>query len=71
MYHSIYVYAKTSAIYSNFTTSVITIGFNKTAYSVSEDASSVSITLSVQIGALDRDIVVTLSSMNGTAVCKF
>ena len=54
-----------------FTTSVITVGFNETAYSVSEDASSVSITLSVQIGALDRDVVVTMSSMNGTAMCKF
>ena len=52
-------------------TSVVTIGFNKTAYSVSEDASSVSITLSVQIGALDRGVVVTMSSMNGTAMCKF
>ena len=50
---------------------MVTIGFNKTAYSVSEDASSVSITLSVQIGALDRDVVVTLSSINGTAMCKF
>ena len=54
-----------------FNTSVVTIGFNKTAYSVSEDASSVSITLSVQIGALDRDVVVTMSSTNGTAMCKF
>ena len=53
------------------TTSVVTIGFNKTAYSVSEDAGSVSITLSVQIRALDRDVIVTLSSMNGTAMCKF
>ena len=50
---------------------MVTIGFNKTAYSVSEDARSVSITLSVQIGALDRDVVATLSSINGTAVCKF
>ena len=54
-----------------FTTLVVTIGFNKTAYSASEDASSVSITLSVEIGALDQDVVVTLSSINGTAVCKF
>ena len=53
-----------------FTTSVITIGFNKTAYSVSEDAGSVTIMLSVQIGALDRDGLVTLSSINGTAMCK-
>ena len=54
-----------------FTISVVAIGFNETAYSVSEDASSVNITLSVQIDDLDRDIVVTLSSMNGTAMCKF
>ena len=50
---------------------MVTIGFNKTAYSVSEDAGSVSITLSVQMGAQDRDVVVTLSSINGTALCKF
>ena len=54
-----------------FTTLVVTIGFNKTAYSASEDASSVSITLSVEIGALDRDVIVTLSSINGTAMRKF
>ena len=54
-----------------FTTSVVTIGFNKTAYSVSEDAGSVSIALSVQMGALDRDVVVTLSTVNGNAICKF
>jgi len=50
---------------------VVTIGFNKTAYSVSEDAGSVNITLSVQMGALDQDVVVTLSSVNGTAMCKY
>ena len=53
-----------------FTTSVITVGFNKTAYSVSEDAGSVTITLSLQIGALDQDVVVTLSTVNGTAMCE-
>ena len=68
-YHSIY--ASTSAMYITFTTSVIIIGFNKTAYSVSEDAGYVIITLSVQIGALDRDVVVTSSNVNGTAMCKF
>ena len=36
-----------------------------------EDASNVSIALSVHIGVLDRDVVVTLSSINGTAMCKF
>ena len=50
---------------------MVTIGFNKTAYSVSEDAGSVSITLSVQTGTLDRDVVVTLTTISGTALCKF
>ena len=54
-----------------FTTSVVTIGFNKTAYSVSEDAGSVSVTVSVQTGTLDRDVIVTLSSISGTAMCKY
>ena len=58
-------------MYIMFTTSVVTIGFNKTAYSVSEDAGSVTIALSVQMGAQDRDVVVTLTSINGTAMCKF
>ena len=58
-------------MYIMFTTSVVTIGFNKTAYSVSEDAGSVTIALSVQTGAQDRDVVVTLTSINGTAMCKF
>ena len=53
-----------------FTTSVITVGFNKTTYSVSEDVGNVSITLSLQIGALDQDVAVTLSTVNGTAMCK-
>jgi len=54
-----------------FTTSVVTVGFDKTAYSVSEDAGSVSVTVSIQTGTLDRDVVVALSTVNGTAVCKF
>ena len=49
-------------------TSVVTIGFNRTAYSVSEDAGSVTVMLSVQTGALDRDVIVTLSTINGTAL---
>ena len=59
-----------SVIRIMFTTSVLTIRFNKAAYSVSEDADSVSITLSVQNGVLDRDIIVTLSTVNGTAMCE-
>ena len=50
---------------------MVTIGFNKTAYSVSEDAGSVNVTLSVQMGALDRDVIVNLSTVSGTALCKF
>ena len=49
-------------------TSVVTIGFNRTAYYVSEDAGSVTVTLSVQTGTLDCDVIVTLSTINGTAM---
>ena len=37
---------------------------------MSEDAGSVSLTLFVQNGVLDRDVIVTLSTINGTAICK-
>ena len=55
-----------------FNTSVVVIG---TACStsrtyVSEDAGSVSLTLFVQNGALERDVIVTLSTINGTAMCE-
>ena len=50
---------------------MITVGINKTAYSVSEDGGSISITLSVQNEILDRDIIVTLSTINSTAMCEF
>ena len=50
---------------------MVTVGFNRAAYSASEDAGGVSITVSVQNGALDRDVIVTLSTVNGTAMCKF
>ena len=52
-------------------TLVVTIGFNKTAYSASEDAVSVSVTLSVESGTLDRDVIVNLSTISGTALCEF
>ena len=50
---------------------MVTIGLNRTVYSVSEDAGSVSVTLSVQNGTLDRDVIVTLSTTNGTAMCEY
>ena len=52
------------------TTSVLKIGFSNADYSVSEDAGSVSVTISVQTGGLDRDVLVTLSTVNGTALCE-
>ena len=53
-----------------FTTSVVKIGFSSTAYTVSEDAGSVSVTVSVQNEVLDRDVTVTLSTVNGSAMCE-
>ena len=53
-----------------FTSSVFTIGFTNAAYSVYEDAGSVSVTVSVQTGNLDRNVIVTLSTVNGTAMCE-
>ena len=50
---------------------MVTIGFSTTVYSVSEDAGSVSVTVSVQTGTLGRDVVVILSSINGTAMGEF
>ena len=50
---------------------MVTIGFNKTAYSVYEDADSVSVTLFVESGTLDRDVIVNLSTISGTAMCEF
>ena len=40
-------------------------------YSVSEDAGSVSVTLSVESGTLDRDVIVNLSTIRDTAMCEF
>ena len=37
---------------------------------MSEGASSVSVTISVQNGALHREIVVNLSTVNDTALCE-
>ena len=37
---------------------------------MSEDAGSVNVTLFVQNGVLERDVIVTLSTVNGTAMCE-
>jgi len=46
---------------------VVTIGFNQSTYTVTEGVSSVSVMVDVQ-GSLARDVVVTLSTVDGTAV---
>ena len=46
----------------------ITIGFITTTYCIHEDAGNVSVTVSVQAGTLDRDVIVTLTTMNSTTL---
>ena len=46
---------------------MVTIGFDPAAYTVTEGAGSVSVTVNVQ-GSLARDVVVTLSTVDGTAM---
>ena len=48
----------------------MTIRFTKAAYSVYEDAGSVSVTVFVQTGTLNRDLIVTLSTITGSALCE-
>ena len=50
--------------------SAVTIGLNPVTYSVREGAGNVSVTLSAQAGTLDRDVIVTLTTMNNTAMCE-
>ena len=47
------------------------IGFRPTTYTVSEDVGSVSVAVSLQDGILARDVVVTLQTLDGTAMSKF
>ena len=53
-----------------FCTSVVTIGFNGT-YSVQEDSGGVSIVVLVLMNSLARDVVVTLSTLDDTAIGRF
>jgi len=50
-----------------YTSSVATIGLNQSTYTVTEGAGSVSVMVDVQ-GSLARDVVVTLSTVDGTAM---
>ena len=54
----------------SFPASVVTIGLSPATYSIREDAGNVSVTLSAQAGTLDRDVIVTLTTMNSTAICE-
>ena len=53
--------------YYSSPSSAVTIGFDPAAYTVTEGAGSVSVMVDVQ-GSLARDVVVTLSTMDGTAM---
>ena len=46
----------------------VTIGFSPTTYTVSEDVASVSVAVSLRNGILARDVVVTLQTLDGTAI---
>ena len=46
----------------------VTIGFNPTTYSVSEDVGSVSVAVSLLSGILARDVIASLRTANGTAL---
>ena len=41
------------------------IGFNQTAYSVREDAGSVTVSVSVMNGTISQDVIITLSTAPG------
>ena len=47
--------------------SVVTVGFDATSYTITESATSVSVSVSVQGGSLERDVIVTVETMDGTA----
>ena len=47
---------------------MVTIGFSTASYSVREDTGNVHVTVSVQVNTLDRDVTVTLTTMNNTAM---
>ena len=55
-----------SPLRNSFSSSGVTIGFNATAYTVTEGG-SVSVSVSVLSGTLGRDVVVTLQTVADTA----
>ena len=57
----------TTSLHYSSPSSAVTIGFDQAAYTVTEGAGSVSVMVDVQ-GSLARDVVVTLSTVDGTAM---
>ena len=55
-----------SPLHNSFSSSAVTIGFNATAYTVTE-GDSASVSVSVLNGTLARDVVVTLQTVADTA----
>ena len=49
----------------------VTIGFSTTTYTVSEDVGSVSVAVSLLNGILARNVVVTLQTLDGSAMGEF
>ena len=50
---------------------MVTIGLSPTTYTVSEDVGSVSVAVSLRNGILARDVIVTLQTLDGTAISEF
>ena len=44
---------------------LVVIGFNRTTYSVREDAGSVTVSVSVMNGTISQDVIITLSTAPG------
>ena len=53
-------------LHNSSSSTAVTIGFNDTAYTVTEGGSA-SVSVSVLSGTLARDVVVTLQTEDGTA----
>ena len=58
-----------SVLYCDFL--VVTFGFDATQYNVLENATFVNVTIrQVRGGSLNRNVLITLQTRDGTAICK-
>ena len=67
MWRNLIVLCITTSLHNSSPSSVVTSGLNQSTYTVTEGAGSVSVMVDVQ-GSLARDVVVTLSTVDGTAM---